>query len=74
MGRVITREFLKKPMPFVIVERDPEIFSSIDPGVLAIGGAGIANAILRTSSALTTFRRWRPPFAPPLRQYVLCGQ
>jgi len=39
MGRVITREFLKKPMPFVVVERDPEIFKSIDAGVCSPSAA-----------------------------------
>lgn len=46
MGRVISREFLKKPVPFVIVERDPEIFKTIDPGVLCICGNATDDAVL----------------------------
>ena len=49
MGRVISREFLKKPMPFVVVERDPEIFDSIDPGVLAICGNAADDAVLQSA-------------------------
>ncbi len=49
MGRVISREFLKKPRPFVIVERDPEIFKSIDPGVLAICGNAEEDVVLKAA-------------------------
>jgi voltage-gated potassium channel len=49
MGRVISREFLKKPVPFVIVERDPEIFKTIDPGVLAICGNAAEDAVLESA-------------------------
>ena len=47
MGRVISREFLKKPVPFVVVERDPEIFKSIDPGVLAVCGNAEEDTVLK---------------------------
>jgi voltage-gated potassium channel len=46
MGRIISQEFLKKPVPFVVVERDPEIFRNIDPGVLAICGNAAEDAVL----------------------------
>ncbi len=49
MGRVITREFLKKPIPFIVVERDPEIFRTIDPGVLAICGNAEDDAVLQAA-------------------------
>jgi len=49
MGRVISREFLKKPMPFVVVERDPEIFKSIDAGMLAICGNAEEDAVLQAA-------------------------
>jgi voltage-gated potassium channel len=49
MGRVISREFLKKPMPFVVVERDPEIFNRIDPGMLAICGNAEEDAVLQAA-------------------------
>ena len=49
MGRVISREFLKKPMPFVVVERDPEIFNKIDPGMLAICGNAEEDAVLQSA-------------------------
>lgn len=49
MGRVITREFLKKPVPFVVVEQDAEIFKSIDPGVLAICGNAEEDAVLEAA-------------------------
>jgi voltage-gated potassium channel len=49
MGRIISREFQKKPVPFVIVERDPEIFRSIDPGVLAICGNAEEDAVLKSA-------------------------
>ena len=49
MGRVISREFLKKPMPFVVVERDPEIFKTIDAGVLAICGNAEEDATLQAA-------------------------
>jgi voltage-gated potassium channel len=49
MGKVISQEFLKKPVPFVIVERDPEIFKSIDPGVLAICGNAEEDAVLKAA-------------------------
>jgi voltage-gated potassium channel len=49
MGRIISREFQKKPVPFVIVERDPEIFRSIDPGVLAICGKAEEDAVLKSA-------------------------
>ena len=49
MGRVITREFRTKPVPFVIVERDPEIFKGIDPGVLAICGNASEDAVLQAA-------------------------
>jgi voltage-gated potassium channel len=47
MGRVISREFLKKPVPFVVVEGDPEIFKTIDPEMLAILGNATEDAVLR---------------------------
>jgi voltage-gated potassium channel len=47
MGRVITREFRKKPVPFVVVERDTEIFKSISPEVLAIQGNAAEDETLR---------------------------
>jgi voltage-gated potassium channel len=49
MGGVISREFLKKPVPFVIVERDPEIFKNIDPGMLAICGNAEEDAVLQAA-------------------------
>jgi voltage-gated potassium channel len=49
MGRVISREFLKKPVPFVVVERDPEIFKMIDPGMLAICGNAEEDAVLQAA-------------------------
>jgi voltage-gated potassium channel len=49
MGRVISREFLKKPMPFVVVERDPDIFDKIDPGMLAICGNAEEDSVLQAA-------------------------
>lgn len=47
MGKVISREFKKKPVPFVVIERDPEIIKTIDPDVLAIPGNATEDEILR---------------------------
>jgi voltage-gated potassium channel len=47
MGRVISREFLKKPVPFVVVEGGPEVFAGIDAGVLAIHGNATEDEVLR---------------------------
>jgi voltage-gated potassium channel len=47
MGRVISREFAKKPVPFVVVEGDPAIFQQIDPEVLAIQGNATEDGVLR---------------------------
>ena len=49
MGRVISREFKHKPIPFVVVERDPEIFKNIDPGMLAICGNAEEDAVLQAA-------------------------
>jgi len=47
MGRVISREFAKKPVPYVVVERDPAILHEIDPGVLTIHGNATEDETLR---------------------------
>ncbi|HWR97005.1 MAG TPA: potassium channel protein [Candidatus Methanoperedens sp.] len=47
MGRVISREFAKKPVPFVIVESNPEVFRAIDAGMLCICGDAEEDAVLR---------------------------
>ena len=51
MGRVISREFAKKPVPFVVVERDPEVFREIDPGMLCICGNAEEDAVLRGAAS-----------------------
>lgn len=47
MGRVISREFAKKPVPFVVIESHPEVFREIDPGMLCICGNAEDDAVLR---------------------------
>ncbi|HEY5998458.1 MAG TPA: potassium channel protein [bacterium] len=46
MGRVISREFAKKPVPFVVVENSPEVFREIDPGMLCIAGNAEEDSVL----------------------------
>src|SRR5512139_1210827 len=49
MGRVISREFAKKPVPFVVVESNPEVFREIDPGMLCLCGNAEDDAVLRAA-------------------------
>ncbi len=47
MGKVICREFMKKPVPFVVIERSAEEFQKIPHDVLAIQGNAAEESVLQ---------------------------
>lgn len=46
MGRVILQEFMKKGVPFIVIESSQEVFESIEEDVLALHGDATIDAVL----------------------------
>jgi len=47
MGKIICREMLQHGAPFVITEKNPEVFASIDKELLSINGDATQDAVLK---------------------------
>lgn len=47
MGKIICREFLTKPVPFIVIEQDREEFQKIPADILAIRGNAAEEDVLR---------------------------
>ncbi len=54
MGKIVAREFLAEGVPFVIVERDPDVVAEVtDPRILFLQGDSTLDSILEDASIST---------------------
>jgi voltage-gated potassium channel len=47
MGRIICKEMLSHGSPFVIIEKDPEVLTSMDKNILALQGDATQDSVLK---------------------------